>query len=157
MRRNILPGIIAAALLPAGSLWAAPHANAAAQYLNQINEQTYQIQADAGLLEQYVRSGAVDWTINAGVTVDVAEGAQKLLRLLDQVAAQPGATNDTRLQMEKIRSLTSEVLAFDDNALSELEPRALALNARNVMVNATHMQELCNTIRGTVQSLLAAR
>jgi hypothetical protein len=67
MRRNLLSimplTVLAAALLPAGSLWAAANtSNPAAQHLNQINEQTYQIQAQADRLEAYVRSGSHDST-----------------------------------------------------------------------------------------------
>jgi hypothetical protein len=89
MRRNFLSSIglssiMAAALLPAGSLWAAPDTGSpAAQYLNQIDEQTHQIQTQADRLEAYVRSGAHDWNSSAGYTYDMAEGAQKLLALLD--------------------------------------------------------------------------
>jgi hypothetical protein len=102
MRRNILSSIIAAALVPAGALWAAPNTGASAtQYVNQINEQVYQIQTEAESLEQYVRSGAVDWTTNASLTSDVADDARKLLALLDQVAARPGASNDTRLRWQR--------------------------------------------------------
>jgi len=158
MRRNILSSIIAAALLPAGSLWAAPNAGSpAAQLVNQINEQTSQIRNDADDLEQYVRSGADEWTINAGLAATMAENARTVISLLDQVAAQPGATNDTRLQVEKLKNMTEEVLAFDGNAYNELALRALALHARDVVADAGNIENLCNQIHNAAQNLLAAR
>jgi hypothetical protein len=163
MRRNFLTGIVpstimAAALLPAGSLWAAPTTgNSAAQYLNQIDQQTNQIQTDADNLESYVRSGADEWTINAGFASDMHEGARKLLALLDQVAAQPGATNDTRLQVEKMKSMASELMAFNGSAFRDLGPRTLALHAKDVLSYTANIEGICNMIRSAAQSLLLAR
>lgn len=97
--------------------------------------------------------GAHDRNRSAGYTVDMAEGAQKLLTLLDQVAAQPGITNNTRLQVEKMKSATAEVMAFTGNALGELETRAMALHAENVFVNTANIEALHHTIRGAAQSI----
>ncbi len=162
MRRNFLSSIVlsaaVAALVPSGSLWAAPTAGkSAAQYLNQINEQTNQIQAQADLLERYVRSGADEWTVNAGFATEMAEGAQKLSALLDQVAVQPGATNDTRMQVEKMKSMTAELMAFTGNAFHDLDPRLLALRADTVLANTANIEERCNMLRSAAQNLLLAR
>ena len=73
MRRNFLSSMLTAAILAAGSLWAAPNA---AQYLNEISEQTYQIQTQADSLERSVRSGAHDWNSSAAYTYDMAERAK---------------------------------------------------------------------------------
>ena len=154
MRRNFLSGILPAAILAAGSLWAAPNA---AQYLNEIGEQTYQIQTQADGLERYVRSGAHDWNSSAAYTYDMAEGAQKLLALLDQVAAQPGATNDTRLQVKKMKSMTEELIAFTSSALDDLDQHAMALHAYGVFANMANIEERCSMIRGAAQNLLVAR
>jgi hypothetical protein len=158
MTRNILSGIIAAALLPAGSLWAAPNTvNSAAQYLNQVNEQAYQIQAQADRLDASVRSGSSDWITSASYTAEMSEGAKKLLVILDQVAVQPGATNDTRIQVEKMKNATAEVIAFASNALDELGPRALALHSGEVFTNTANIEALCGQIRSTAQNLGASR
>jgi hypothetical protein len=154
MRRTFLSRILPTAILAAGSLWAAPNA---AQYLNEINEQTYQIQTQADGLERYVRSGAHDWNSSAAYTYDMAGNAQKLLALLDQVAAQPGATNDIRLQVKKMKSMTDELLAFASNALGDLDARALALHADGVFANTANIEERCNMIRSAAQNLLVAR
>jgi hypothetical protein len=159
MRRNflssvVLPSIFPAAILAAGSLWAAPNA---AQYLNEINEQTFQIQTQADRLDAYVRSGSRDPNNSAAYTLDMAEGAQKLLALLDQVAAQPGATNDTRLQVKKMKSMTEELMAFTSNARGDVDTRAIALHADNVFANTANIEEHCNMIRIAAQNLLAAR
>jgi hypothetical protein len=154
MRRKFLCSIAAAALLPAASVWAAPNAT---QYVNQINEQTYQIQTQADRLETYVRSGADEWTVNAGFTSDMARAAQKLLALLDQVAAQPGATNATRMQVAKMKILTTEVLAFTANASSDLDMRVLPLHWREVLANTFNIEERCNMIRNAAQSLGSTR
>jgi len=157
MRRKFLFLTIMAALLPAASVWAVPNAGkSAAQYLNQINEQTYQIQTQADQLEEYVRSGADGWTINAGFATDMSEGAQKLSALLDQVAAQPGATDDTRMQAEKMKSTTAELIAFSRNTLADLDPRLVALRADDVLTNTANIEELCNRIRSAAQNLLLA-
>jgi len=159
MRRNLLSSItlstiMAAALLSAGSLWAAPNfGNSATPYLNRINEQAYQIQTQADRLEAYVRSGSHDWSSSMVYTAGMAEGAQKLLALLDQVAAQPGITNDTRLQVEKMKSATAEVVAFTGNALGELDTRSMALHAENIFANTANIEALCNTIRSEAQSI----
>ncbi len=162
MRRSFrssigLSSILAAALLPAGSLWAAPDIGSpAAQHLNQIDEQTYQIQTQADRLEAYVRSGAHDWNSSAGYTYDIADGAQKLLALLGQVAARPGATNDTRMQVEKMKMMTAELLAFAGDALDDLGTRALALHAENVFANTANIEARCNMIRSAAQNLRTA-
>jgi len=159
MRRNLLSSItlstiVAAALLPAGSVWAAPNfGNSATPYLNRINQQAYQIQAQADRLEANVRSGSHDWTSSTSYTADMAEGAQRLLALLDQVAAQPGITNDTRMQVEKMKSATAEVVAFTGNALGELDTRSMALHAENIFANTANIEALCNTIRSEAQSI----
>jgi hypothetical protein len=159
MRRNFLssiflPSIVPAAILAAGSLRAAP---TAAQYLSEINEQTYQIQTQADSLERYVRSGAHDWSSSAAYTDDMAESAQKLLALLDQIAAQPGATNDTRLQVKKLKSMTDELIAFTSGARDDLDQHAMALYAYGVFANMANIEERCNMIRGAAQNLLVAR
>jgi hypothetical protein len=157
MRRSFLSSIIAAALLPAGSLWAAPATgNSAAQYLNQIDQQTYQIETQADGLEAYVRSGSHDWNNSAGYAYDMAEKAQKLMALLDQVAARPGATNETRIQVEKMKMMTAEVMAFTGNAFDDLESRAVALHAEDVFANTANIEARCNMIRSAAQNLFVA-
>ena len=161
MRRNILSSITlstigAAALLPAG-LWAAPNASTSAHYLTQVDQQTFQIQTQADRLEEYVRSGVDEWTINASLTADIADGAQKLSALLDQVAAQPGANNDTRMQVEKLKTLTAEVMAFSGSAYRDLETRAFPLYQRDVLINTVMIEERCNLIRSAAQTLANAR
>jgi hypothetical protein len=156
MKRNSLSSIIAAALLPVGSLWAVPN-NSATQYVNQINEQAYQIQTDAGRLETLVRSGADEWTVNAGCTAQMEEGTQKLVALLNQIAAQPGASNETRLQVEKMKSMAAELTAFTHNTYGELELRALPLHAKDVLANTASIEDLCAQIHSAAQSILLAR
>jgi len=158
MRRNLLSSIVAAALLPAGFLCAAPGAGSSpAQYLSQIDEQTYQIQTQADRLERFVRSGAHGGNDSAGYTYGMTEGAQKLLALLDQIAAQPSATNDTRLQVKKMKLMTAELMAFSGDAFDELETPALALHAENVVANTANIEARCNMIRGAAQDLFVAR
>jgi hypothetical protein len=156
MRRNLLCSIIAAALLPAGSLWAAPSLGNSG-YVNQIHEQVFQIQAGADGLEAYVRSGAHDWNSMAVYAADMAERGQKLLGLLDQIGAQPGATNDTRIQVEKMKSATAEMMAFAGNALGEMETRAIGLHAGNVFTDTGNIEALCNTIQRAAQGLANGR
>jgi hypothetical protein len=157
MRRNfsfILPG----AILAAGTLCAAPNPSiSSAQYLNQINEQTYQIQAQADGLERYVRSGARDAVNSAAYTVDMAEDEQKLSAVLDQIAARPGATNDTRMQVEKLKTVTIELMSFTGSALHDLESRALALHEQDVFANISNIEERCSAIRSAAETLLAVR
>jgi hypothetical protein len=154
MRRNLLPSILPAAILAAGSLWAAPNA---ARYLNEIGEQTYQIQTQADGLEGYVRSGAHDRNNSSAYTVNMAEGAQKLMALLDQIAAQPAATNDTRLQVKKMKSMTEDLMAFTSSALDDLDPHPTALHVDGVFADMANIEERCNMIRNAAQDLLAAR
>jgi hypothetical protein len=157
MRRNFPSSILAAAILAAGSLAAAPNAGVpAAQYLSQINEQTFQIQTQADRLEAYLRSGAHDWTNSATYTFGIAEEAQKLSALLDQVAARPGANNDTRMQVQKMKTLTTEVLAFAGSALQALDTHAMALHKDNVFANTSNIEERCDMIRSAAQNLLIA-
>jgi hypothetical protein len=159
MRRNFLFSImpvtiITAALLPAGSAWAAPNAgNSATHYLNQISDQAYQIETQADRLEAYLRSGAHDQVNSAGFTMDIAEGAQKLWVLLDQVAAQPGATNDTRMRVRKMKSMTSELMAFTGNAFNDVETQGLALHLNSVFANTANIEERCDIIRNAAQAL----
>lgn len=154
MRRDFFCCILPAAILAGGSLWATPTAG---QYLNEISEQTYQIQTQADGLERYVRSGAHDWNSSSAYAYDMAERAQKLLTLLDQVAAQPGATNDTRLQVKKIKSMAEELIAFSSSALGDLDVRTLALHTNNVFANTANIEDRCNMIRSAAQDLLLAR
>jgi hypothetical protein len=154
MRRDFFCCILPAAILAAGSLWAAPNAG---QYLNQIHEQTYQIQTRADGLERYVRSGGHDWNSSSAYAYDMAEGTQRLMALLDQVAAQPGATNDTRLQVKKMKSMAEELIAFSSGALGDLDVRTLALHTNSVFANTANIEDRCNLIRSAAQDLLLAR
>ena len=156
MRRNFL-FIVPGAILAAGTLCAAPNSSPSTQYLNQINEQTHQIQAQADGLERYVRSGARDAVNSAAYTVDMAEDEQKLLAVLDQIAARPGASNDTRMQVEKLKTVTVELMAFTGSALNDLESRALALHQQDVFANISNIEERCSAIRSAAETLLAAR
>ena len=133
MRRNIFSSILPPRFLPAGSLWAAPNPGPSDQYLNQITEQTYQIQTQADHLEAYVRSGAHDWTVPLAYAQTWRSGAQKLLTLLDQFVAQPGATNDTRQQVEKMKSMAVELNALSVAARWAIwTSRAMALHAGEI-------------------------
>jgi hypothetical protein len=156
MRRNFL-FIVPGAILAAGTLCAAPNSSPSVHYLNQINEQTYQIQAHADGLESYVRSGARDVLSSTTYTVDMADDEQKLLAVLDQVAARPGATNDTRMQVEKLKTVTIELMAFTGSALHDLGPRALALHEQDVFANVSNIEERCSAIRSAAETLLAVR
>jgi hypothetical protein len=161
MRRNFflsttLPSIVAAALLPAGSLWAAS-TNSAVQDLNQISDQTYQIQARADRLEAYLRSGAHD-LVTAGVFInEIAGEAQKLSSLLDQVAAQPGATNDTRMQVKKMKNMTGELMAFAGDTLHSMDAHAMPLHVNDIFTDTTSIEEHCDMIRSAAQALANAR
>jgi hypothetical protein len=156
MRRNFLTSTVAAAVLAGGSAWAAPNAgNSTTHYLNQVNEQAYQIEAQADQLEAYVRSGAHDWVSSASYTSDMAEGTQKLWALLDKLAAQPGATNETRMRVEKMKTLTEELQAFTSNTALDLGPRALALRTQDVFANTSNIEERCDLLRSAAQDLAA--
>jgi hypothetical protein len=158
MRRNFLNTILAAALLPAGSLWAAPNfGSSAAPYLSQIHEQAYQIETQADRLEAFARSGGRDEKYSAGLTFDMEERAQKLLALFDQVAAQPGATNDTRMQVKKMKDAAAELMAFAANAFGELQTRAVAIHADNLVSDTGSIAELCDVIRSTAHNLSVSR
>jgi hypothetical protein len=156
MRRNFL-FIVPGAILAAGTLCAAPSSVSSAQYLNQINEQTHQIEAQADGLERYVRSGARDVVNSTAYTVDMADDEQKLLVVLDQIAARPGATNDTRIQVEKLKTATVELMAFTGSALHDLESRALALHEQDVFANISNIEERCSAIRSAAETLLLVR
>jgi hypothetical protein len=158
MRRNVLSGAVAAAILVAGPVWAAPNTGAsAAQFLNQINVQTNRIQTHADRLEAYVRSGARDWNNSAAYAFDMAEEAQKLSTLLDLVAAQPGASNDTRRQVQKMKSMTDELMAFAGDTLGDLDSHTIALHRNNVFANTANIEVRCSMIRSAAQALLIAR
>lgn len=157
MRRNLLSGIIAAALLPAASLWAAPDAAApSTEYLNQINDQAFQIQTRADRLESYLRSGAHDAPSASGYTLDIAEGARKLAALLDQFVAQPGTTNDTRQQVERMKVAAAELGAFAGNAYQNLDSHAMALHLDAILANISNIMDRGNMLRATAQSLAGA-
>jgi hypothetical protein len=154
MRRNLLLGFLAAALLPAASLWAAPNTAApSAQYLNQISEQARQIQAQADRLESYLRSGAQSATYAAGFTVDMAEGTQKLATLLDEYVAQPGTTNDTRQQVERMKVSVNELEAFVGNAAQNLDSHAMALHLDAILASLSNIMDRGNMVRAAALNL----
>jgi hypothetical protein len=156
MRRNFLAISFATATLAAGSAWAAPNAaNSTTHYVNQISEQAFQIEAQADQLEAYVRSGAHDRVSSTAFTSDMSEGAQKLWDLLDKVGAEPGATHETRMRLEKMKILTEELQAFTSNAAFDLESHSLALHAQNVFANTYNIEERCDLLRNAAQDLAA--
>jgi hypothetical protein len=77
--------------------------------------------------------------------------------VLDQIAARPGATNDTRMQVEKLKTVTIELMSFTGSALHDLESRALALHEQDVFANISNIEERCSAIRSAAETLLAVR
>jgi hypothetical protein len=154
MRRNLLSGILAAALLPAASLWAAPNAVApSAQYSNQIAEQARQIQTQADRLESYLRSGAHSANAAAGYTADMAESTQKLATLLDAYVAQPGTTNDTRQQVERMRVSVNELDAFIGSASVNLDSHAMGLHLDSILASISNIMDRGNMVRAAALTL----
>jgi hypothetical protein len=163
MRRNLFSGTtlsrialsgVVGALLPAASLWAAPNpATPSAQYLTQINEQTRLIQTQADRLESYLRSGASSATYAAGFTNDMAEGTQKLAALLDEFVSQPGTTNDTRQQVERMKVAVNELEAFVTGASARLDSHAMALRVDSVLASITNIMDRGNLLRTAAQTL----
>jgi hypothetical protein len=157
MRRSLLTSIMFATLVPAASVWAAPDAvTPSNQYLSQINEQSYQIQVQADRLESYLRSGAHDWGNAAGYTNDMADSAQKLASLLDRYVAQPGITNDTRQQVDKMKIAVAELRTFVGNTFQNLDVRAMPLYLDGVFANTANIVDRGNLIRSAAQSLAGA-
>jgi hypothetical protein len=145
-----LSSIMAAALT--GSLWAA-NISPFAQDLNQVGEQAYQLQTQADRLEAYVRSGAHDWVTSASFASDMAREAQTLSSLLDKVAVRPGATNDTRMQVRKMKDLTDELTAFTGNTLGDLDSHGMALRLNGIFANTANIEDRCDMIRSAAQVL----
>lgn len=157
MRRNLVWSAIAAALLPAASLWAAPDANIpSTQYLNQIGEQAFQIQVQAGRLESYLRSGAHDGPYAAGYTLDIAEGTRRIGALLDQFVAQPGVTNDTRQQVERMKVAVAELSAFAGSAYQSLDSRSMGLHLGEVLASVANIVDRGNMLRSGAHTLAGA-
>lgn len=157
MRRNLLSGILAAALLPAASLWAAPNVvRPSTPYLNQIGEQAREIQFQADRLEGYLRSGAHDSRYAAGYTSDMAESTQKLAALLDELVSQPGTTNETRQQVDRMKVAVAELGAFVGNASQSLDSHAMALHLADIFASTANITDRGNMIRATVLNLSGA-
>ena len=153
MRRSLLSSIIAAALVPAASLWAAPNIAApSGQLLNQISEQAYRIQSQADGLEAYLRSGAHEFSSAAAYTNDMADSAQKLAGLLDQFASQPGATNATRQQADKMKLALVELRAFIGNTVRELDSRAMPLHVEDALATTSGIAARGNSIRSAAEA-----
>lgn len=158
MRRNLLSGIVAAALLPAAllsnTLWAAPDvAPPSTQYLNQIGEQAFQIQVQADRLESYLRSGAHDAVSASGYAFEMAESAQKLATLLDAFVSQPGTTNVTRQQVERMKVALAEIDAFVGSASQDLDTHAMALHLNGILANISNIMDRGNMLRSAAQIL----
>lgn len=157
MRRSLLSSIFVAALVPAASVWAAPNAAAPSNpYLSQITEQTYQIQARADRLERYTRSGAHDSVYASGLASDIAESTQKLAATLDQFVSQPGTTNETRQQVERMKVAVAEMEAFVGSAAQNLEAPSMTLRTRQVLDNVLNIVDRGNIVRASVQTLAGA-
>ncbi len=157
MRRNLLLSVMAAAVLPAGSLWAAPDAAApSTQYLDRIGEQAFQIQVQADRLESYLRSGAHDAPHAAGYTLDIAEGTRRLAVLLDQFVAQPGTTNDTRRAVERMKVAVAELGAFAGNAYENLDSHAMGLHLGDILASVSNIMDRGNMLRASVHQLAGA-
>jgi hypothetical protein len=158
MRRNLLSIILPGAMLAAGTLCAAPNqSGSSAQYLSQITEQTNEIQAQADGLEGYVRAGGNDWANSTAYIFDLAQSEQKLLAVLDQIAAKPGATNETRIQVDKMKTIANELMVFTGTAQHDLDMRTLPLHQRDVFANMTNIENRCDSLRSSAEALLAAR
>jgi hypothetical protein len=156
MRRTLL-SIAAAALLPAASVWAAPEAAVpSADYLNQINDQAFQIQVQASRLEGYLRSGAHDAPYAAGYTLDIADGTRRLAVLLDQFVAQPGTTNDTRQQVERMKVAVTELGAFAGNGFQNIDSHAMGLHLDEILASVSNIMDRGNMLRATAHTLANA-
>lgn len=154
MRRSLLSSIFVAALVPAASIWAAPNAAAPSNpYLSQIAEQTYQIQAKADGLERYTRSGAHDSVYAAGLAWDMAGSTQKLAGLLDQYVSQPGTTNETRQQVERMKVSVAELEAFVGNAAQNLDAPAMVLHTPDILASVLNIVDRGNMLRATTHIL----
>ena len=161
MRRNLLTGtltgLVAAVMIPATSLWAAPVAEPpSTQYLNQISEQALQIQTQADRLEGYLRSGAHDAGSASRYTTDMAGSTQKLATLLDAFVSQPGTTNQTRQQVDRMKVSVAELGAFVGNAYQGLDTRAMALHLDNILANISNIVDRGNALRAAVHTLASA-
>jgi hypothetical protein len=157
MRRSLLSSIFVAALVPAASLWAAPNAATPSnQYLSQIAEQTYQIQAKADRLERYTRSGAHDSVYAAGLASDMAGSTQKLAGLLDEYVSQPSTTNATRQQVERMKVAVAELEAFVGNATQNLDAPAMVLHTQDILASVLNIMDRGNMLRTTAHGLAGA-
>lgn len=157
MRRKLLSTLFAAALVPAAALQAAPNVAAPSQeFLQQISQQTYELQAHAGTLEAYVRSGSHDWSTTAGFANDMAENAQKLAALLDRYVAQPGTDNETRRQVDRMKLAVSELRDLIGDALTQLNPHALPLHMNQVFADTDSITDRGAAIRSVAQALAGA-
>lgn len=142
-----------AALVPAASLWAAPNAaTTSSPYLNQISEQAAQIQAQADRLERYTRSGARDDRYAAGLASDMAESTQKVAELLDQYVSQPGTTNATRQQVERMKVSVAELEAFVGAAAQTLD-KNMVLHSNEVLSDILNIMDRGSALRSAAQGL----
>jgi hypothetical protein len=154
MRRTIFSSIIFAALVPASSVLAAPNAVVpSSQYLNQISEKTFQIEAEAEGLEAYLRSGARDTVSASAYTVEMSQDTQKLGALLDQFVLRAGTTNETRQQVERMKMEVAELQAFIGNAYRDLDSHSIQLHVDNVLANTANIVDRDSMIRNAAQNL----
>ena len=161
MRRKVTMNpsiaVLTAALIAAASAWAAPSAVApSAPYLTQIGEQALQIQMQADRLESYLRSGAHDAGYASRFTVDMADGTVKLAALLDEFVAQPGTTNQTRQQVDRMKVAVAELGAFVGNASQNLDSKAMALHLEQILASISNIMDRGNSLRAAARDLTVA-
>jgi hypothetical protein len=157
MRRNLFSTILVAALVPAASLWAAPNTAAPSnQIVNQITEQTYQLQTQADHLERYLRSGAQDSAYAGGLTFEMAEGTLKLATLLDEFVSQPGTVNETRQQVDRMKVMVAELEAFVGGAAQNLDAHSTALHAGDILASISNIVDRGNLLRTAARNLAIA-
>lgn len=153
MRRYLLT-LLTAALVPAATAWAAPATvTPSGQYLMQISDEAVQLQAQADRLESFVRSRSTDAWNASRYTLDMADSVRKLASLLDAFVAQPGTTNDTRQQVERMKVSVAELGAFAGNAYQNLDAHAVAVHAPDILASIANIMDRGNALRAAVRNL----
>lgn len=157
MKRSVFYTIITAALVPAASLLAAPSIETAPNQLrNRIADTTYQIQMEADGLQGYVRSGAHDRRSTYAYAYNLDQSLRKLNSLVDEVASQPGATNQARQRAGELKVEVVELKAVISDTVNELDPNTLALHANAVFADTSNIGDRGAMIRNTAEDLAGA-
>ena len=88
--------------------------------------------------------------------MDMAEVTLKLSALLDQFVSQPGTTNDTRRQVERMKVSVNELEAFVGNASQNLDSHAMALHLDEILSSISNIIDRGNMLRAAAQNLAVA-